>query len=595
MAEKKYIVGIDLGTTNSVVAYADAVAQKGREPEIRLFSIPQLTGPGLLEEQQTLPSFVLLPSPHDVPPDALALPWDDKADKAVGAFARDRGAEIPHRLVSSAKSWLCHFGVDRTKPILPWGADKEQKRLSPVEASAAVLKHIKDAWNFIIAGNDPSLRLENQEIVLTVPASFDAVARELTVNAAASVGIENLILLEEPQAAFYAWIFKAGENWRKMVSVGDVVLVCDIGGGTSDFSLISVGEEDGNLTLSRIAVGNHLLVGGDNMDLALAHMVAQKLAGQGKNLDSWQMRGLWQNCRSAKEKLLMPDGPASHAVTVLGRGSGLIAGTIKSELTAKEVFHAITEGFFPLCEKDACPVAPARSGMREMGLVYEADPADTRHMDAFLQRAGFTSSMPSAVLFNGGVMKAASLKARVLEAIGLWDEAGQGARELGGNDPDLAVAKGAAYYGLSRHGQGVRIRGGLNKTYFVGIEAAMPAVPGLPAPQKALCVAPFGMEEDTREFLTRQEFGLVVGEKVKFDFLASDTRHEDKAGDIIEDWSGQLYNVSTLETELSGEAGAVLPVTLEVFATQVGTLELWCVAADGDKKWKLEFNVREKE
>ncbi|MDI6797540.1 MAG: Hsp70 family protein, partial [Desulfatibacillaceae bacterium] len=478
MADKKYIVGIDLGTTNSVVAYTDAVVEKGRQPEIRLFPIPQLTGPGLLEEGQTLPSFVLLPGPHDVPPDGLALPWDDKADKAVGAFARDRGAEIPHRLVSSAKSWLCHWGVDRTKPILPWSAEKDQKRLSPVEASAAVLMHIKDAWNFVIAGDDPALRLENQEIVLTVPASFDAVARELTVNAAASVGFENLILLEEPQAAFYAWIFKAGENWRKMVSVGDVVLVCDIGGGTSDFSLIAVSEEDGSLTLERVAVGNHLLVGGDNMDLAMAHMVAQKLAAQGKNLDSWQMRGLWQNCRAAKERLLEPDGPESHAVTILGRGSGLIAGTIKSELTAKEVFQTLTEGFFPLCEKNAQPLAPARSGMREMGLVYEADPAVTRHLAAFLQRAGLNGSMPSAVLFNGGVMKAASLKERVLAAIALWDEAGKGARELAGNDPDLAVAKGAACYGLSRQGQGVRIRGGLNKTYYVGIEAAMPAVPG---------------------------------------------------------------------------------------------------------------------
>jgi hypothetical protein len=380
-----------------------------------------------------------------------------------------------------------------------------------------------------------------------------------------------------------------------MVSVGDVVLVCDIGGGTSDFSLIAVSEDDGNLTLERVAVGNHLLVGGDNMDLAMAHMVAKKLAAQGKSLDSWQMRGLWQSCRSAKEKLLEPDGPASHAVTVLGRGRGLIAGTIKSELSAKEVFQTLAEGFFPLCEKDAQPVAPARSGMREMGLVYEADPAVTRHLAAFLQRAGLTKSMPTAVLFNGGVMKAASLKERIIEAISLWDEAGRGARELSGADPDLAVAKGAACYGFSRQGQGVRIRGGLNKTYFVGIEAAMPAVPGLPAPQKALCVAPFGMEEGTGEFLTGREFGLVVGEKVKFDFLASDTRHDDKAGDIIEDWAGQLYNVSSLETELSGEAGAVLPVTLEVHATQVGTLELWCVQADGDKRWKLEFNVREKE
>lgn len=592
MSEPSFIVGIDLGTTNSVVAYTEAAPQKGVEPVINLFRVPQLVGPGEIEDRDALPSFVILPTAHEVAETALSLPWDESPGLAVGAFARDRGAELPQRLVSSAKSWLCHAGVDRNSPILPWGADRDARKLSPVEGSAAILRHIKSAWDARMAADDESLALARQDVILTVPASFDAVARELTVKAANDAGL-SVTLLEEPQAAFYAWLALSGDAWRKNVSVGDLVLVCDVGGGTCDFSLISVEEESGDLVLSRVAVGDHLLVGGDNMDLALAYDLAKTLAKKGKKLDNWQMQALWQSCRAAKEKLLAENAPEAATVNILSRGSGLIAGTIKTDLEKERITGVITDGFFPLCEKEAEPAAPARSGMREMGLSYAADAGITRHMAKFLRKNGAERALPTAVLFNGGVMKAEALRKRVMEVLSSWsDSPGQGLRELSGADYDLAVARGAAHYGLARRGMAVRIKGGLNRAYYIGVEAALPAVPGMSAPRTALCVAPFGMEEGTGSALPGRVFGLVVGERVTFDFLASSTRHDDAYGTTIEDWESELTTVTTLETELSGEAGTVLPVTLEVAVTEVGTLEIWCVAEDG-RRFKLEFSVRE--
>ncbi|MEW5734600.1 MAG: Hsp70 family protein [Thermodesulfobacteriota bacterium] len=593
MPEPTYVVGIDLGTTNSVVAYTLVEVKKGEHPEVRLFAVPQLVAAGSLEEREEgLPSFLLLPGGHDTPASDLALPWDKEPEAAVGVFARDRGAEIPDRLVSSSKSWLCHQGVDRTSKILPWKAPEDVSKMSPVEASAAVLRHIRLAWDYKMASEDESLALANQEVVLTVPASFDPVARELTVQAAELAGLPHVTLLEEPQAAFYAWIQRSGEEWREKVGVGDLVLVCDVGGGTSDFSLIAVGEKDGDLTLERMAVGDHLLVGGDNMDLTLAYFVAKKLSADGKKLDSWQIRGLWQSLRSAKERLLSDPKLKKLPVTVLGRGSSLIGGAIKTEITREEAAEAIVDGFFPACEKDARPAAPSRAGVRELGLAYESDPAITLHMAGFLGRPGRDSHEPTAVLFNGGVMKAPALRERVLSILSGWTEKG-GIRELQGADFDLAVARGAAYYGLARRGNAVRIRGGLAKSYYIGVEMAMPAVPGMPAPTKALCVAPFGMEEGTEASLDSREFGLVVGEPVRFDFLGSATRMDDKAGDTIEDWQDELSLVTTLETELTGEQGALTPVTLHVQVTEVGTLDLSCVSVKDGRKWKLSFNVRE--
>jgi molecular chaperone DnaK (HSP70) len=603
VTDPTYIIGIDLGTTNSVVAYTAARFEKGRPADIRTLDLLQLVQAGMVENRPLLPSFIFSPGPHDVPEGGLELPWDADARLAVGEFARERGAEVPHRLISSAKSWLCNTMVDRNKPILPWEAPPDVERLSPVAASAAILRHIRDAWNFSMArsesGPEASLRMEYQDIYLTVPASFDAVARELTVQAARSAGLENVTLLEEPQAAFYAWIDAVGDRWREQVQRGDLVLVCDVGGGTSDFSLIRVSEADGRLELERIAVGDHLLVGGDNMDLALAYAVARRLAEQGTRLDAWQMRGLWHSCRQAKERLLSGEDTAAYPLTILGRGSKLIGGTLKTELSREEVDQVILDGFLPACEPSASPQKVAKAGIKEIGLAYEADPAVTRHLARFLRRqegaGGAEPRMPTAVLFNGGVMKARAVRRRILEILSDWrtTEVSEGLQELGHADFDLAVARGAAYYGLARRGEGIRIRGGLGRSYYIGVAASMPAVPGMPAPVKALCVAPFGMEEGSEEVLAQQEFALVVGEPVSFDFLASATRREDAPGTVVEDWAGEIEHLTTIETTLDGEAGSVVPVTIEIRISEVGTLELWCVSREDGRRWKLEFNVRE--
>lgn len=605
MGDPRYIVGIDLGTTHCVLAYSQIDAADSEQAEIHVFSVPQIVGPSEIAAQPLLPSFIFLPGPHDVPKGSLALPWDSENNTAVGEFARRRGAEVPNRLVSSAKSWLCHSGVDRTKPILPWDSPADSRRLSPVEASALFLKHLREAWNNEMAAGDPQARLELQEIYLTVPASFDAVARELTVKAAQAAGLENLTLLEEPQAAFYAWIQSQGEEWRKLIQVGESVLVCDIGGGTTDFSLIQAAEENGELVLRRIAVGDHILLGGDNMDLTLAYAIRAKLAQKGTKLDDWQFRGLWHGCRAAKERLLSDPSIQAEPISILGRGTSLIGGTIRTALTRDEVEKTVLDGFFPEVGASDYPQSKARVGMREMGLPYQSDPAVTRHLARFIgsqaeagSGEGKAKGFPAAVLFNGGVMKSELVRRRVLEILGDW-KSGEPIRQLSSGDLDIAVARGAAYYGLSRRGKGIRIRAGAARPYYIGIESAMPAVPGIPAPMKALCVVPFGMEEGTQADLTDREFGLVVGEPAVFHLLSSNSRKKDSAGEIVEDWGGEIEEVTTMETTLPAtedEAGGnLIPVWLQSKMTEIGTLELWCVARESDRRWKLEFNLRERE
>ncbi len=601
MSNPRFIVGIDLGTTNSVVAYTEINRHESEGSPIHTLKIPQLVGPGSLGEQNVLPSFVLVPGPYDIPEGGIGMPWEPAASLVVGEYARIRGAEIPHRLISSSKSWLCHKGVDRRQPILPWEGPDDQPRMSPVEASGAILKHIKEAWNHVIAQSDSNLRLEHQEVFLTVPASFDAVARNLTIEAAEMAGLPRVTLLEEPQAAFYAWLGSSKDSWRELVKVDDVILVVDIGGGTSDFSLIRVSEEQGELILDRIAVGEHLLVGGDNMDLTLAYALNHRLRSEGKKLNTHQIRGLTHGCRSAKEHLLKDDALGAYPITILGSGRSLIGGTLKTELTRQEIEQVLTNGFFPACDRDDRPERPRRVGMREMGLEYASDPAITRHLAQFLvQQVSAaqtpTAAQPTAVLFNGGVMKSDALRGRVLDIISSWSGEGDppNVKEIRNRDFDTAVARGAAYYGLARRGRGIRIRGGLARSYYIGVEAAIPAVPGMPTPMKALCVAPFGMEEGTEAEIPQKEFGLVVGEPVKFDFLGSRTRHKDQTGMVVEDWEGDIEEITTLETALEGEEGALLPVTLQVKVTEVGSLELWCVSRDREQRYKLEFSVRER-
>lgn len=606
LSDPKYIIGIDLGTTHSVLAYTEAQVEEDREHEIRIFSIPQVISPGEVKAQNLLPSFLFLPGPHDVPPGSLALPWNAEAETVVGEFARKRGAEIPNRLVSSAKSWLCNAGVDRTQPILPWDSPPDAAKVSPVEASARFLQHLMNAWNHQMANEDPDARFEDQDIYLTVPASFDAVARELTVKVAESSGIARMTLIEEPQAAFYAWVESQQDQWRKQVRVGESILVCDIGGGTTDLTLIKVTEEDGELTLRRVAVGDHILLGGDNMDLTLAYSLRAKLAQKGTNLDAWQLRGLWYSCRTAKERLLANPDVHSEPVVILGRGSSLIGGTIRTELTREEVENTLLDGFLPVCERTDYPAGKPRVGMREMGLPYESDPAMTRHLAKFLGRqidsnadgANDEVVFPTAVLFNGGVLKPELIRHRVMDVLRHWDGTNE-LRQLDSANLDLAVARGAAYYGLARRGRGIRIRGGVARPYYIGIESAMPTVPGIPTPMKALCVVPFGMEEGTEAEIREKEFGLVVGEPAVFHLLTSTVRKKDRVGEIVEDWTGEIDEVTTMEAVLPAtdaeDGGQIIPVWLQSKVTEVGTLELWCVARDEERRWKLEFNLRERE
>jgi molecular chaperone DnaK (HSP70) len=583
------ILGIDLGTTNSALAVA------ADDAAVRTQPIAQVVGPGEIAERPTLPSFLLLPSELEVSSAQLQLPWSGPMRYAVGTFARERGAELPHRLVSSAKSWLCNPAIDRTSQVLPFrGAQRELEqameggeRVSPVNASARYLAHLRAAWD----DANPDEPAAEQEVLVTVPASFDPVARELTVVAAREAGLDRVTLLEEPQAAFYAYLATRGDAWRRDLEPGSVVLVCDVGGGTTDFSLIEITSDAGNLVLERIAVGDHILLGGDNMDLALAALVGQQI---GKSLDALQQRALVHACRRAKEQLLGDGAPASVPIAILGRGSKLIGGTLRAEVTREQAEGMLVDGFFPRVAADARADRRRAGGLREMGLPYAHDPGVTRHLAEFLARFG---RMPTHVLFNGGVMKAAKLQARVVELLRAW--AGRDVGVLAGADLDLAVALGAAHYGQVRHGKGVRIRGGTARAYYIGIESAMPAIPGFAPPVKALCVAPQGLEEGSTVELPDDELGLVVGETQAFRFFAAATRKTDEAGALIDADSDGLVELDPVEKLVAAEgdrtAGQLVPVRLEAHVTEVGTLELWCVARDGLGRWKLEYSVRERE
>jgi len=611
--DAKYIVGIDLGTTNSALAHCEAAAEEGTG-QIVIEGVPQLVNPHEVGDRTLRPSFLYLPGEVDFPKGSLALPWDREPRFVVGELARKRGAESPARLVASAKSWLCYAAVDRTAPILPWQAPEEVPKLSPIEASAHLLDHLRCAWDHQNAQKQPELALSEQEVLLTVPASFDEEARELTRRAAEQAGLKNVTLLEEPQAAFYAWLASQGDGWRRRVKVGDLVLVCDIGGGTTDFSLISVSEQDGELALKRVAVGDHILLGGDNMDLALARLVQQRLEAGGQRVDTWQLHSLWHQCRLGKERLFEEPKTAKHPITLLGKGSKLVGGTIKAELLRADLNQVLVEGFFPKVASSEAPARQRRIGFQELGLPYAADAGITKHLARFLSqqmqgspdldqihrgRSGF--ACPTHVLFNGGVMKAAVLRERLIEVLSGWVQQ-EGFDALGPRQildaPDLehAVARGAAYYGKARRGHGVRIRSGASRTYYIGIESALPAVPGMEAPLKALCVVPFGMEEGTEAGIPGREFGLVVGEPAEFRFLSSILRKKDQIGSLLEDWGEELEELSPLEVtlKLDGREGAVLPVRLETRVTELGTLEVWCVSRDGAQRWKLELNIREK-
>jgi Hsp70 protein len=608
----KYIIGIDLGTTNSALARCDATSGEEKSG-IEVRSIPQLVAPNEVAERTLLPSFLYIPGEFDFPKGSLALPWEPEPKLVIGELARKRGAESPNRLVVSAKSWLSYAAVNRTAPILPWQAPEEVPKLSPVEASSQFLQYLRTVWDSGEAGEQGQFALAEQDVLLTVPASFDEEARELTRRAAEQAGYDHVTLLEEPQAAFYAWLESQGDAWRQRIKVGDLVLVCDIGGGTTDFSLILVSEENGELTLKRVAVGDHILLGGDNMDLALARFLQQRLEISGHRIDLWQLQGLWHQCRMAKEKLFGSPKTQSCPITLLGKGTKLVGGTIKTELAREDLNQIIVEGFFPKVGSDELPARQRRVGFQELGLPYAADPAITKHLARFLseqvrnspeaagmRRGGSGLACPTHILFNGGVLKAAVLRDRVVEVLNGWlrqegFEALATEQILEAPDLEHAVALGAAYYGKARRGRGVRIRSGASRSYYIGIESSMPAVPGMEAPVKALCVVPFGMEEGTEATIPDREFGLVVGEPAEFRFLSSSVRKHDQVGSLLEDWGDDIEERSPLQVTLNldGRVGKIVPVRLETRVTEVGTLEIWCVSRDGHR-WKLELNIREK-
>ncbi|CAB3800761.1 Chaperone protein HscA [Paraburkholderia caffeinitolerans] len=612
MSDPRYSIGVDLGTTHCALSYVDLAGSDGEKATQGVLPVTQLTAPGAIESPELLPSFLYLPNAGELTPGDLTLPWTTTREYAVGEMARSRGAGTPIRLVSSAKSWLCHPGVDRRAAILPNDAPPEVARVSPLESSIRYLTHLREAWDHA----HPEAPFAEQDITVTIPASFDPAARELTAEAAQAAGYARMTLLEEPQAALYSWIQKSGGAWRKEVKVGDVILVVDVGGGTTDLSLIAVIEREGNLELHRVAVGEHILLGGDNMDLALAHVVARKLAAQGTQADPWQLRALTYACRSAKETLLSDPSVETVPLVVPSRGSKLIGGSIRTELTRSELTQIILEGFFPQVDAAARPVTRARAGLTQLGLPYAQDAGVTRHLAAFLGRqvgalaelegfaaaagqAGSASFLhPTAVLFNGGVFKSPLLAGRVLDILNGWlaAEGAAAARLLGGADLDLAVARGAAYYGYVKRGKGVRIRGGTARAYYVAIESAMPAVPGLEPPVSALCVAPFGMEEGTDAALPPQEFGLVVGEPVHFRFFGSSVRRQDQVGTLLDYWSPEeLQELEEIQATLPAEgrtSGEVVPVKLHARVTEAGTLELEAVPSGSSERWKVEFDVR---
>jgi molecular chaperone DnaK (HSP70) len=600
----RYAVGIDLGTTHCVLSYID-LHSSDEQLIHQIMPIPQLTSPGSIEERMQLPSFIYQAHASELTAQDIVLPWSEKPDIIIGTIARELGSKTPIRLVSSAKSWLCHSGIDRHAEILPINSPDEVDKVSPIEATYHYLSHLRDAWDYRF----PQAPLVDQDVTITVPASFDPSARELTAEAAESVGFEHITLLEEPQAALYSWIKNSDDNWRKQVSVGDVVLVIDIGGGTTDLSLVAVTEEAGELSLNRVAVGDHILLGGDNMDLALAYRLKAKLAQEGKNLQPWQVHAITHACRDAKEALLSDSKINSVAIVVPSRGSKLLGSTLRTELTREEVSQTIIEGFFPHSNISDHPVQQARSALTQIGLPYAQDAAVPRHLAAFLCRQQDATSellgnsgddfiKPTAILFNGGVLKAPLIAERVISTINNWlvKAGAEPAKLLEGVDLDLAVASGAAYYGYVRGGKGVRIRGGLASAYYVGVESSMPAIPGMEPPLEALCVAPFGMEEGSEASIPNREFGLVVGEPVSFRFFGSTTRREDSCGTLLDYWEpDELEELPEIQATLPLEgrtAGQIVAVKLAARVSEVGTLRLEAIPREGDERWQIEFDVR---
>jgi molecular chaperone DnaK (HSP70) len=595
----RFIVGIDLGTTNTVVAYAEKSAGHTAEPAI--FAIEQLVALGEVAARASLPSLRYHPAPGELDPGDLVLPWsaEDVAgvpNAVVGSLARELGSQVPGRQVASAKSWLSHPAVDRSAAILPWGAAEDVAKTSPLLASASYLAHVRAAWNHRF----PAHPLEAQEIILTVPASFDEAARALTLEAARLAGLNRLRLLEEPQAAFYDWLLRHGDLLADALADTRLVLVCDVGGGTTDLTLIKTHLDNGVPVLTRVGVGDHLMLGGDNMDLALAHVAEGRLAASGGVLGSAQLAQLMQQCRNAKERLLSAQASEIASVTVLGAGARLIGGARSTALSRDEVQHMVVDGFFPASEPDEQPQR-VRGGIVEFGLPYVADPAVTRHLAVFLARhesaareaLGDAAPPPGvlpvadAVLLNGGVFHSKALAGRLLDVLSSWR--GRSVGVLENPEPDLAVARGAVAYALARSGTGPRIRGGSPRSFYLLLNHHG-------GERRGVCLLPRGSEEGQSVELAERTFALRVGQPVQFHLLSSSADTPCQPGEVTHLGTEEFHSLPPIATVLdAASAGglAEIPVKLVAALTEIGTLQIHCVRADDPaQRWQLEFQLR---
>lgn len=607
----RFSLGIDLGTSNSAVAVDNFETE-----QTAIVDVTQILRPNQIGEKTTLPSALYIPHPDEFPAEALKLPWSEQAAKVViGHFARDHGALIPDRLVTSAKSWLSNFHVDPKRAVLPWKSDIEEPKLSAFACSRLYLEHLKEGFLYAERLQGRQWELSEGHIVLTVPASFDEVARNLTAEAAEAAGLGKVTLLEEPQAAFYAWTTQVGSSWRSQVSPGDIVLVCDVGGGTADFSLIAISGKEGNLEVERISVGEHILLGGDNMDLALAYTLQAKLEAEGKSLDSWQFLALIHAASRAKVELFNHESIEHAPISVPSRGSSLFAKTLSTTLDRTTLEQVVLDGFFPITKVNDLPAEGRSAGLQEFGLPYASDPVVSKHLARFLTRSltniKASDSLqalvgaraedsdylrPTAVLFNGGVFNAASIRRRILDLLAFWND-GKPVRELEGFQPDLAVARGAALYGRNRAtGKGIRIKAGTARSYYIGLETSMPAIPGFKPPIKALCIVPQGMEEGSELLIEGKEFGLITGQPADFRFFASEVRSGDTPGQIIPNAERELEETSRIEVTLPPieglPDGQPVPVQMNPVVTELGNLELWMKHTGSDRRWKVEFQVR---
>jgi hypothetical protein len=544
-----YTIGIDLGTTHSTLAFTQ------ENGEIQQFQILQQITDDMEAKKGSLPSFFFIPKGAQKP--------------YVGWYAKERGGELPDQVIRSAKSWLCHDMIDRRIPFLPLSESPVKK--NPIDVSAAFLSHLRLCWE----KEYPQFPLRQQQVVVTVPASFDPSARALVEEATQLAGFPEVRLIEEPLAAFYAWLYTHVQTWREHLKVGDTVLIVDVGGGTTDFSLIAVEEAQGDLVLERKAVGNHLLLGGDNIDLALAHIVQKKLSTE---LDEWQFQSLIHSCREAKESLLGENPPTAVNLNIQGRGSQIIGGSISVPLTKEEIEEKLVEGFFPRISLEEPIYQEVRSAIAKIGLPYARDPRISAQLAHFLLQSG--CPLPTAVLFNGGTMKAKSFQIRILSLLNEWGQ--QEIKNLAGGDLENGVSRGAAYYGWSRLHRGIRVKAATCRSYFIGIESSSPAIPGIPPSIKKVRLVPFGMEEGSEMTLEDQTFALLLDEPAVFRFYSQNSPSQD---DLKE-----LHLIETL-LHSQGEEGKIVWVKLKAKVTELGVLELWCIAQDG-RKWKLEFDIR---